>query len=159
MTVRRLRAALAARLAGTERDDDGSAVVEFLGVTLVLLVPLVYLVLVLGRLEAAAYAVEGASRDAARAYVVAEAEHAGRRAAVAVSIALADQGFGADAPRRVDIACSGDPCLEPGEEVTATVTVRVPLPFVPSMLRDVVPLEIPVSATRTAAVDAFRAAS
>ena len=42
---------------------------EFLGVSLVLLVPLVYLVLVLGRIEAATFAVEGAAREAARVYV------------------------------------------------------------------------------------------
>ncbi|WP_019137745.1 hypothetical protein [Cellulomonas massiliensis] len=139
-------------------DEEGSAVVEFLGVTLVLLVPLVYLVAVLGRVEAAAFAVEGAARDAARAYVVADEERAGDRATTAVAIALADQGFDDDAARSVAVACSGDPCLTPGGDVTATVTVRVPLPFVPPLVRDVVPLEVPVTATRTAAVDAFREA-
>lgn len=154
MTLRRLRAALVRPLV----EEEGSAVVEFLGVTLVLLVPLVYLVLVLGRVEAAAFAVEGAARDAARAYVVADEEAADAHAEAAVALALADQGFDAGAARSLRVACSGDPCLEPGEDVTATVTVRVPLPFVPPLVRDVVPLEVPVSATRTAVVDAFREA-
>jgi hypothetical protein len=42
--------------------------------------------------------------------------------------------------------------------VVADVEVRVPLPFVLSFVRSVVPLEIPVRAERTAPVDTYRAA-
>ena len=41
--------------------------------------------------------------------------------------------------------------------MSARIDVRVPLPFVPGFVRDVVPLEIPVSAERVAPVDAYRA--
>ncbi|NKY41663.1 pilus assembly protein, partial [Cellulomonas septica] len=66
------RAAVDARLRGSGGRDDGSAVLEFLGVALVLLLPTVYLVLVLGRLQAATFAVEGAAREAARTAVAAD---------------------------------------------------------------------------------------
>lgn len=143
------------RTTGTR--DQGSAVVEFLGLTLVLLIPLVYLVLVLGRLEAAAFAVEGAARESARAYVAADDDEDGaRRAVAATALAIRDQGFDDDPTDALAITCDG-PCLTPGGEVTASVQVVVPLPFVPDFARDALPLEIPVSATRSAPVDEFRA--
>lgn len=156
--VRALRRRWRAARAGAT-DDAGSALVEFLGISLVLLVPTVYLVLVLGRIQAATFAVEGAAREAARVYVAADgADQGAARAVVAVGVALADQGFDDDPADALDVRCSADPCLTPGAEVAATVEVRVPLPFVPSFVRDVVPLEVPVSAHRVAPVDTFRVA-
>ena len=145
------------RAATACRDDAGSAVIEFLGVTLVLLVPLVYLVLVLGRIEAATFAAESAAREASRVYVRADSEAQGSAAAEASArLALADQGFGDTAAGALDIVCSADPCLTPGADVEADVRVRVALPFVPHFLHRALPLEIPVEATRVAPVDDYR---
>ena len=145
--------ALRARLAG----DEGSSVIEFLGLTLVLLIPLVYLVLTLGRLEAAMFATEGAAREAARTYVAADgADEGAERAVAAVGIALRDQGFDDDPATALVLTCSAVPCLAPGSAVSARIEVRVPLPFVPSFVRDVIPLEVPVSAERVAPVDTYR---
>ena len=81
---------------GRGPDDAGSAVIEFLAVTLLLLVPIVYLVLVLGRLQAATFAAEGAAREAGRAFTTAVGPDEGSRQAVAaVHLALSDQGFAA----------------------------------------------------------------
>ena len=66
-----------ARLPSRWSDDSGNAVVEFLGLAVTLLVPLVYLVLVLGRLQAGTFAADAASRDAARAYAGAQTADAG----------------------------------------------------------------------------------
>jgi hypothetical protein len=138
--------------------DEGSSVVEFLGLSLVLLVPLVYLVLVLGRIEAATFAAEGAAREAARTYVAADgADEGTERAVAAVGIALRDQGFDDDPSEALALTCSTTPCLAPGSDVAARIDVRVPLPFVPGFVRDVVPLEVPVSAERVAPVDTYRA--
>lgn len=142
-----------ARLGG----DDGSSVIEFLGLSLILLVPLVYLVLTLGRLEAATFATEGAAREAARTYVGSDsAEEGAARAVAAVGIALRDQGFHDDPARALTLTCSALPCLAPGSDVSARIEVRVPLPFVPSFVRDVIPLEVPVSVERVAPVDTYR---
>ncbi|MCC2316854.1 TadE/TadG family type IV pilus assembly protein [Cellulomonas chengniuliangii] len=148
-----------ARLA-TAGDDRGNAVVEFLGAALLLIIPVVYLVLVLGRLQAATFAVEGAARESGRAFARAEEPSAGtERAIAAVGLALADQGFGDASPSQaLTLGCSSVPCLEPGSEVSAEVEIAVPLPFVPSFVRGVVPLEIPVSARHVAPVDRFRGA-
>ena len=133
-------------------DDAGSAVVEFIGVALLLLVPVVYLVLVLGQLQAAAFATEGAARQAVRAVVTAGDEASGmERAAASVRIALEDQGFTEDA---TTITCS-DGCLEPGASATVTVAIDVVLPGVPAWLHRAVPLAIGVEATATAQRDSY----
>ena len=157
--LRRVVVAVRERVRTRCGDDAGSALVEFLGISLVLLVPTVYLVLVLGRVQAATFAVEGAAREAARVYVAADdAEQGAQRALTAVGVALLDQGFDDDPADALDVRCSADPCLTPGAEVAAIVEVRVPLPFVPTFVGDVVPLEVPVAAERVAPVDAYRAA-
>lgn len=135
--------------------DEGSALVEFLGVALVLLVPVVYLVLVLGRLQAATFAVDGAAREAARAVVTADdAAMATDRALAAVQLALADQGIAADPAAVTSVLCDGE-CLTPGTTVTVHVAVDVALPGVPAWLSGAVPLAVPVTATTTAEVDSF----
>ena len=135
--------------------DEGSAIVEFLGVALLLLVPVVYLILVLGQLQAAAFAVEGAARQAARTLVAADDEPSGMQRAVAsVGIALADQGFTDPPEQSMVVTCPGG-CVTPGGSATVTVGIDVVLPGVPGWLQDVVPLSIPVEATATAQRDSF----
>ncbi|HZL01565.1 MAG TPA: pilus assembly protein [Cellulomonas sp.] len=140
------------------RDDAGNAIVEFLAVTVLLLIPILYLVLVLGRLQAATFAADGAAREAGRAYAQASTSDLGSaRAVAAVGIALRDQGFeDVDPASSLVLECSSVPCLEPGSDVAASVAFAVRLPFVPSFVRSVVPLEIPVRGDAVAPVDAFR---
>ena len=156
--MRGLRRAVAlVRRRCAEGADDGSAIVEFLGTTLILLVPTVYLVLVLGRLQAGLFAAESAAAQSARAFVVAGDVQSGRAAALAsVRVALADQGFDdIDAGDALTLECSSAPCREPGSTVATRVDVEVPLPFVPGFVRDVVPLAVRVSADHVAAVDQY----
>jgi len=148
--------------------DAGNAVVEFLGVALVLLVPTVYLVLVLGQLQASAFAVEGAAREAVRAYVTASThEQAARqsgadgpfadpptRALAAVGLALGDQGLLDAGPEGLTLTCTPD-CTTAGADLTAVVEVDVALPGVPGWLQDRVPLSVPVSASATGTLEAF----
>lgn len=155
-TVRRA----CARLRGEGlADQRGNAIVEFLGVALVLLLPVMYLVLTVGRIQAATFAVEGASREAARAYVTAPSGADGARlAAVAVALAFEDQGFDDAMPAEsLTISCSASRCLEPGSEVTAHVRLDVSLPLVPGFVRSAVPLSVPVEARHVASVDEYAA--
>ena len=137
--------------------DSGNAIVEFLGIALVLLIPLVYLVLVLARLQAAGYAVQGAAKDAGRAYVLsASATEADSRAQAAVVLAVRDQGFSAD-DAHLAARCSISQCLNPGTDVTTTVTILVTFPGIPSVARSYIPVQIPVSSTHVTTVDRLRA--
>lgn len=140
---------------GNGGSETGSAMVEFLGVALILLIPLVYLVVTLGRVQAGAFAAEGAAREAVRAMVTAPSSAAGAaRAETAVGIALADQDLPRDAGA-LTLECSASPCLTPGGAVGAVVRVEVPLPLLPDAVRGWVPLAVPVEAARTGMVDRY----
>ncbi len=139
------------------RQERGSAVVEFVVLGVLLLVPLVYLVLVLARVQSGAFAVSQAAREAGRAFVTASTdEEAAPRAEAAARISFEDHDF-ADTGR-LTVACASDPCLGPDARVRTTATVSVPLPLVPAFVRGSVPLSVPVSATHVATVDRFRGA-
>jgi hypothetical protein len=129
--------------------------VEFVFLAVLLMVPLFYLVMLLARLQAGAYAVSGAAREAGRAYTTARVPaQAPARAEAAAGVAFSDQGF--DGLGAVTIACAGDPCLRPDGRVVVTARVTVPLPLVPSVFAGVLPTSIPISATHVATVDRFR---
>lgn len=162
-SLRRWRSRVADSALAGRRDDlgtageTGNAIVEFLGAALLLLLPVMYLALTLGRIQAATFAVEGAAKESARAFVTADSVAQGEaRAGVAVSLALADQGFTDVRPADVlSISCSGSRCLDPGSEVATIVRYDVPLPFVPPGVRSWVPLSVPVEAAHVSSVDRY----
>jgi hypothetical protein len=138
-------------------DDRGSAVVEFVTLGVLLLVPVVYLVLTLGRIQAAAFAADAAARDAARTFTTARDERTGReRAAAAVRLALLDQGFDTDPLAAVGITCRQTPCLVPEGRVIVEVSVDVVLPGVPGVIDGIVPAHVTVRSAQVGVVDAFR---
>jgi hypothetical protein len=141
----------------TRRAERGSAVVEFVALAVLVLVPLVYLVMTVARVQAGAYAVSTAAREAGRAYVTSpSAGAAPGRASAAARLAFEDQGFGGLGA--VEVRCDGSPCLRPGARIETVATVRVPLPLVPAFARGAVPLEVPLESGHLSVVDRFRAA-
>lgn len=110
------------------RRDDGSALVEFVLIGVVLLVPLVYLIMFAASVQRTAFAVTGAVRDAGRAYTAAGSDAEGRaRAALAAKLTL--QGSHVDlAPDALVISCTPEPCAyAPGSAVTVRLRVDVHL--------------------------------
>lgn len=145
------------RVAGDGDGDGGSAIVEFITAGVLLLIPTVYLVVALARIQAGVFASEGAARSAARTLSAAETEAQGRAAAARiVGHALSDQGFDDDPVAAATVVCSAAPCLTPGAAVNVTVEIMVPLPGVPGFLAEALPTAVGVSATHTAVVDEFR---
>ena len=137
------------------RRDQGRAIVEFLVVGMILLVPVVYFVVTLSRVQAAAFAVSTASREAGRAFTTAvDEDGAYARAQSAARISFEDFDFAADGD--VALRCDGSPCLRPEGRVEAVATVNVRLPLVPDLISGAIPAVLPVSATHVATVDRFR---
>lgn len=137
--------------------DRGSASLEFITVGLILLVPLVYLVLAMAALQSAAFAVEGAARQAVRVYVQASNEaEAAERAERAIRFALADAGIEGIEPS-VTVNCSPKPeaCLTRFGTVVVSVSLTVPLPLTPTVLNLDVPMGVPLHATATEQVSRF----
>nr|WP_231713068.1 hypothetical protein [Arthrobacter sp. zg-Y769] len=97
---------------------------------LLLLVPVVYLVITVGQVQAASFAVVGAADAAAKVYAAApDTGSAEQRAAEAAELALSDFGLQSDG-LLMDISCS-EACLAPGSTVTVSVRFEVPLPGLP----------------------------
>jgi hypothetical protein len=123
------------RRATSARSESGSALVEFIWLGILLLVPLIYAVLSVFEVQRGAYAVTAASRAAARAYSLAPDDAAGgARARLAAEVALRDQGI--ERPATVDVHCSPVPgdCLLPGSIISVRVTTQVDLPLLPDAL-------------------------
>ena len=125
----------------TRGDDSGNAIVEFVFVAVLVLVPLVYLIAAVATVQRSTLAVSQAARDAGRAFATSESADAARlRVVAAVRLALADQGLPDDADLR--FVAAGDACdgaavaprLTPGAEFTVCVIRRVELPAIPSVL-------------------------
>jgi hypothetical protein len=114
----------------SRRDERGSALVEFVWLAILLMIPLVYVVLAAVSVQRAAFAETTAAREAARAYATAGSDAEGeRRAELAAALAMHDQGVTWNPSGRV-IDC-GDCTYLPGSSFTVDLTRVVSLPFVP----------------------------
>ncbi|MFD1714158.1 hypothetical protein ACFSBZ_06725 [Amnibacterium flavum] len=144
-------------LARRVSDDRGSAALEFITAGVLLLVPIVYLVIAMSAIQAATFATEGAARNAARIFATSDTQASAESAAErSVAFALADFGIDSGAAR-VDVSCtpSAADCLARESLVTVTVRVDVPLPFIPSMVANVIPTSVPVEARAIQRVSTF----
>lgn len=122
-------------------DDGGSAIIEFVFVAVIVMVPLVYLVVAVATVQRSELAVSQAAREAGRAFATADrADQALGRARAAVHIALHDQGLPDDAEVRYVRAggsCDAAPVLPrlvAGAQFTVCVIRQVAVPAVPRVL-------------------------
>lgn len=113
------------------KHEQGSAVVEFTFLALLLMVPLVYFVITVGQIQGGSFAVVGAADQAAKVYV-AQPDGTTAQAAAEQAVALTLADFGHQ-PEEASVATSCNPadCQAAGTAVTVTVTLAVPMPFVP----------------------------
>lgn len=120
---------------GILSDETGSAALEFITVGVLLLVPLVYLVLMLGAIQEQTLGAEAAARHTAR--VIGQATDAGTAAArgdAVLQSVIREYGMDEDAVE-VGITCrpATTTCPAAGSTVIVTVTTRVSLPFMPPL--------------------------
>lgn len=153
------------RVTATRR-DDGAALVEFIALALVLLIPLIYLIFSVARVQAGALAAESAARDAARSAVVAgvaaieDGQSPSEATVLAVTranamsaLVIEDFGFDATTDATVSIECSSSPCFAQGSTVYSSADVRVTLPGIPGFVTSRVPLHVTVNGTAASPVD------
>ncbi len=155
------------RAAGLDHsNDEGAAMLEFIALSLLLLIPLIYLVVTLSRIQAGAFAAESAASEAARSFVVTgvhqmesgasravAVSQGGTRARASVGVVAADFGFASE-DASLTVACDAT-CLEPGSNVTAEVTMRVTLPGIPGFVSGSIPLEVEVVGSARTPVDSL----
>lgn len=136
--------------------DSGNALVEFVYLSILLMVPLFYALLAVFQIQGAAFGVTEAARQAGRAFVRADTADDGiARARKAVQLALRDQGV-VDASVVPVFTCDPSPCdLTSGQRVETKVRYTVTLPFVGSFFGKG-RAGIPVTGTHVEYVDRFK---
>ena len=142
MTLCHRVAARPTAVAGPSQMDGGAAVIEFVLLGVVLLVPLMYLVLAVSAVQRNLYGVTQAAREAGRAYATGTVGNAPDRAIYAARLAMEDQGLSPDGvavrygPADADCgAASTEPRpLVPGAEFAICVSRPITVPAVPGVL-------------------------
>lgn len=137
---RAFRARLAERIAS--EGEDGSAIIEFVFVAVLVLVPLIYFVVAAAAIQHNQLAVSQAARDAGRAYATSDSvAQADARARAALRISLRAQHVHTPltlkyVPAGADCrsARAVTPALTPGTEFTVCVISTITVPGVPSVL-------------------------
>lgn len=111
--------------------ERGSAVIEFLALAVLLLIPAVWFLVAVAQIQAANYAAVGAADQAAKMYATgsADAQTRAQRSEAAIHMALADFDIDPD-QAHISRFCPEN-CEDPGAVVGFTVEVNVPLPLVP----------------------------
>lgn len=140
----------------SEPAEEGSALVEFVWLAVLLMVPLVYLVIAAVSIQRDAFGLTAAARDAGRAYATAGSDSLGeRRAERAVELAMRDQGVTWRPSGRV-VLCANGCDYTPGSTFTVAIHSRVVLPMVPRwMCTGTCVAGIPVSAHHSETLSCF----
>ena len=129
----------------------GSALVEFVALSLILLIPLMYILLTVFDVQRGAYGAAAAARAGARAYNLAGSQGESPGAAMSALRTSAEQALEDQDVRQWATVgspqCSGG-CLQRGSVTTVTVTVRVPLPL-PGIMSDWHAPAVTVSSTHS----------
>jgi hypothetical protein len=123
------------------RRESGNAVIEFVFVAVLILVPVVYFVAAVASVQRSNLGVSQAAREAGRAFATgASTADALARARAAVRLALADEGLPDDAELRFVRAGAGcrsgavTPVLAPGAVFAVCVLRHAFLPGVPTLV-------------------------
>lgn len=137
------------------RDDEGTAIVEFVWLGLLLLIPLAYLILSLFQVQRGAFAVTDASRAAGRAWVSAPAgSDRDQVATLAAALALKDEGLTLP-DKALTLECVNLCCPGAGS-LHVTVSIDVTLPGVAIFGSDLAPVR--VTGKHTEVIDRFATA-
>lgn len=117
------------------RDEQGTALLEFVWLAVLLLVPVVWILLSAFEVQRGAFAVHAAARAAGRAYVLAPDGPTGTaRAEQVARLTLQDQG-GEQMPLGLEVSCTEEPCHSGTSVVTVRIVSGVDLPLVPRFLQ------------------------
>ena len=127
--ARRLRDAFTGAMHDARRllsREEGNAIVEFIGWSAVLVVPVLYLVVTLAQIQATTFAVSSAADAASRVLEVDDSPSAMDKAQVATELSLSDQGLDADSEGSLTVTCAHG-CAR-GQAAIVKVAVGVDLP-------------------------------
>jgi hypothetical protein len=134
------------------KSDQGNVIVEFIGITVALLVPLSIIANSSIMVANAYLSTDISARTAARAFVLSSSDASGSRAANSAAALVAQDFDSRNSAITTKISCSKNPCLSPGGFVTVKVSKEVALNL-PSAFGS---RSIVVSSQHTSVVDELR---
>ena len=115
------------------RDESGMALVEFIGVAIVLMIPLIYLASMVSVVARGTMAADASARAAARMFVISATDASAKKKAKAVvARVIADHEL-TGASSSMSLSCASSPCLTLGSSVTVTVVVKQALTSLPTL--------------------------
>lgn len=120
------------------RDESGSALVEFIWLGILLLVPLIWIIVSVFEVQRGAFAVSAAARAAGRAYALAPDDATGlARARTVARQTLDDQGT-EGMPMKLDVTCTTGEgrCHEGTSLITVSIFSGIDLPLFPEALKN-----------------------
>lgn len=137
--------------------DDGNAIIEFLVIGVLILIPMAYLVICVMQVQAATFAATQAVREAGRAFSSADSlPRANAAAQMAARLAFEDQGLVLPASA-LHITCAGAPCLTPGGVAEVALAWNLELPWLPASLGS--RASVPISVQHLVPIDDYRVSS
>lgn len=136
----------------TWNHDDGNVIIEFIGVTVSLLVPLAIIASACISVAGGYLSTDISARSAVRAFVVSEDEITAKRNAISTARLVADDFDGRRPNVATKISCTKRPCLSPG----GFVTVKVSRDIVLNLPKFLGPRELTVASQHTLVVDELR---
>ncbi len=113
--------------------DDGLAFVEFIGIAIVLMIPVAYLAGIVLAVGNATIAADASARAAARAFVIASTEKQAKSLARSTVLAVAHDHHFATSQTKYSVTCASKPCLTLGSAVTVSVTIAQPFGGLPGI--------------------------
>ena len=132
--------------------NEGNVIVEFIGITVALLVPLSIIANSSIMVANAYLSADISARTAARAFVVSSSYASGSRAANSAAELVANDFDSGNQEIITKISCSKKPCLSPGGFVTVIVSKKVKL----DLPRALGSRTVVVTSQHTAIVDELR---
>lgn len=140
--------------------EAGNAVIEFIVLGVLLMAPLVYVMLAVFTVQASAYGVTEAAREAGRAFVEAKSSaDAYEQACLAATLALRNQARGSfDCATELKVSCLSGACapaLTPGDTIRVEIDLPVGLPMLPTSVFGQ-PTAIALRASHDEVVDRYR---
>ena len=132
--------------------NEGNVIVEFIGITVALLVPLSIIANSSIMVANAYLSADISARTAARAFVVSSSDSSGSRAANSAAELVANDFDSRNQEITTKISCSKKPCLSPGGFVTVIVSKKVKL----DLPRALGSSSVVVTSQHTAIVDELR---
>jgi hypothetical protein len=134
-------------------DDQGNVIVEFIGITVALLVPISIIASACVSIASGYLSTDISARTAARAFVISADEATAKKNANSTARLVSDEYDARRSEVSTKISCTKRPCLSPGGFVTVKVSRDVAL----NLPRVFGPREITVTSQHTLVVDELRA--